>query len=195
VSLTEALDLTTPTGQPMAEILAIVVESERKILHERVGDGIARARREGRPRCRPPTASLKSDEVSRLKTEGRSHSEIAWRLKIGRSEVRRILRAAGWPTPRCQAAHSGQSEGDLTLTVKSSGRDRSEDNRQQERKRVVEFRQGHAIRDAPRGSSGIATPSIYPSWVPPGRIRSSPASRFRKRPRRVRATEEIPARP
>jgi ribonuclease VapC len=40
------------------------------------------------------TASLKTDEVARLKAEGRSHSEIARRLGIGRTSVRRILRAA-----------------------------------------------------------------------------------------------------
>jgi DNA invertase Pin-like site-specific DNA recombinase len=94
VSLTEALDLTTPTGRAMAGMLAIFAEFERGILRERVRAGIAQARKEGRPHGRPPTASLKSDEVARLKAEGRSHSEIARRLGIGRTSVRRILRAA-----------------------------------------------------------------------------------------------------
>jgi DNA invertase Pin-like site-specific DNA recombinase len=95
VSLTEALDLTTPTGRAMAGMLAIFAEFEREILRERVRAGIARARREGRPHGRPPTASRKSAEVARLKAEGASHSEIARRLGIGRTSVRRILRAAG----------------------------------------------------------------------------------------------------
>jgi DNA invertase Pin-like site-specific DNA recombinase len=95
VSLTEALDLTTPTGRAMAGMLAIFAEFEREILRERVRAGIAQARKEGRPHGRPPTASLKSDEVARLKAEGRSHAEIARRLGIGRTSVRRILRAAG----------------------------------------------------------------------------------------------------
>ncbi|MFO0952971.1 MAG: recombinase family protein [Isosphaeraceae bacterium] len=93
VSLTEALDLTTPSGRAMAGLLAIFAEFEREILRERVRAGIAQARKEGRPHGRPPTASLKAAEVLRLKGERLSHSEIARRLGIGRTSVRRILAA------------------------------------------------------------------------------------------------------
>ena len=93
VSLTEALDLTTPSGRAMAGMLAIFAEFEREILRERVRAGIAQARKEGRPHGRPRTASLKADEVCRLKAEGSSHSEIARRLGIGRTSVRRALAA------------------------------------------------------------------------------------------------------
>ncbi len=91
VSLTEALDLTTPTGRAMAGMLAIFAEFEREILRERVRAGIARARKEGRPHGRPRTASLKAEEVIRLGAGGMSCSEIARRLGIGRTSVRRIL--------------------------------------------------------------------------------------------------------
>jgi putative DNA-invertase from lambdoid prophage Rac len=93
VSLTEALDLTTPTGRAMAGMLAVFAEFEREVLRERVRAGIAQARREGRPHGRPRTASLKATEVYRLKAERLSHSEIARRLGIGRTSVRRILAA------------------------------------------------------------------------------------------------------
>jgi DNA invertase Pin-like site-specific DNA recombinase len=93
VSLTEALDLTTPSGRAMAGMLAIFAEFEREILRERVRAGIAQARKEGRPHGRPPTASRKRDEVFRLKAERLSHSEIARRLGVGRTSVRRILAA------------------------------------------------------------------------------------------------------
>jgi DNA invertase Pin-like site-specific DNA recombinase len=93
VSLTEALDLTTPTGRAMAGLLAVFAEFEREILRERVRVGIAQARNEGRAHGRPPTASLKAAEVHRLKAERVSHSEIARRLGIGRTSVRRILAA------------------------------------------------------------------------------------------------------
>jgi putative DNA-invertase from lambdoid prophage Rac len=95
VSLTEALDLTTASGRAMAGMLAIFAEFEREILRERVRAGIAQARKEGRAHGRPRTASLKADEVLRLKAERVSHSEIARRLGIGRTSVRRILRPAG----------------------------------------------------------------------------------------------------
>ena len=91
ISLTEALDLTTPSGRAMAGMLAVFAEFEREILRERVRAGIAQARKEGRPHGRPRSASLKADEVHRLKAERVSHSEIARRLSIGRTSVRRIL--------------------------------------------------------------------------------------------------------
>lgn len=94
-SLTEALDLTTPSGRAMAGMLAIFAEFEREILRERVRAGIAQARKEGRPHGRPRTASRRADEVLRLKAERVSHSEIARRLGIGRTSVRRILEEAG----------------------------------------------------------------------------------------------------
>ena len=94
VSLTEALDLTTPSGRAMAGMLAIFAEFEREILRDRVRAGIAQARKEGRRHGRPRTASLKSDEVHRLKGERQSHSEIARRLRISRTSVRRILKAS-----------------------------------------------------------------------------------------------------
>jgi DNA invertase Pin-like site-specific DNA recombinase len=93
VSLTEALDLTTPTGRAMTGMLAVFAEFEREVLRERVRAGIAQARKEGRPHGRPRTASLKADQVLRLKAERVSHSEIARRLGIGRTSVRRILAA------------------------------------------------------------------------------------------------------
>jgi DNA invertase Pin-like site-specific DNA recombinase len=93
VSLTEALDLTTSTGRAMAGMLAVFAEFEREVLSQRVRAGIAQARREGRPHGRPRSASLKADEVFRLKAERISHSEIARRLNIGRRSVRRILAA------------------------------------------------------------------------------------------------------
>jgi len=94
VSLTEALDLTTPTGRAMAGLLAVFAEFEREILRERVRAGIAQARKEGRPHGRPRTASLKTAEILRLQDERVSHAEIARRLKIGRTSVRRILAEA-----------------------------------------------------------------------------------------------------
>ena len=93
ISLTEALDLTTPSGRAMAGMLAIFAEFEREILRERVRAGIAQARKEGRSHGRPRTASLKAEEALRLKAERLSHSEIARRLGIGRTSVRRILAA------------------------------------------------------------------------------------------------------
>jgi len=93
VSLTEALDLTTPAGRAMAGLLAVFAEFEREILRERVRAGLAHARQNGQRLGRPLTAALHADEVRKLYRAGRSKSEIARRLQIGRTSVRRILAA------------------------------------------------------------------------------------------------------
>lgn len=91
VSLTEALDLTTPGGRAMAGLLAVFAEFEREILRERVKAGIAQARKEGRPHGRPRSASLVAEQVRQLQDQHLSRSEIARQLGIGRTSVRRIL--------------------------------------------------------------------------------------------------------
>jgi len=91
VSLNEAIDLTTPSGRALAGMLAVFAEFERDILRERVKEGIAQAREEGRPHGRPATASKHATEVERLFKKGLSKSEIARRLQIGRTSVIRIL--------------------------------------------------------------------------------------------------------
>ena len=53
VSLTEALDLTTPAGRAMAGLLAIFAEFEREILRERTRAGLAHARQNGKRLGRP----------------------------------------------------------------------------------------------------------------------------------------------
>src|SRR6266568_4773209 len=92
VSLTEALDLTTPAGRAMAALLAVFAEFEREILRERVRAGLAHARQNGQKLGRPITAGLHADKVRKLHGAGISKAEIARRLHIGRTSVRRILK-------------------------------------------------------------------------------------------------------
>jgi putative DNA-invertase from lambdoid prophage Rac len=91
VSLTEALDLTTPAGRAMAGLLAIFAEFEREILRERTRAGLAQARLNGKRLGRPQTAGLQATEIRKMHRAGTSKSEIARRLEIGRTSVRRIL--------------------------------------------------------------------------------------------------------
>jgi DNA invertase Pin-like site-specific DNA recombinase len=55
--------------------------------------GLAHARRNGKKLGRPITAATKAGEVRALRRAGVSKSEIARRLQIGRTSVRRILEA------------------------------------------------------------------------------------------------------
>src|ERR1700758_5004156 len=87
VSLTEALDLTTPAGRAMAGLLAVFAEFEREILRERVRAGLAHARQNGKKLGRPITAGLHGEKVRKLHRAGISNSEIARRMQIGRTSV------------------------------------------------------------------------------------------------------------
>ena len=91
VSLNEALDLTTPAGRAMAAVLAVFAAFEREILQERVRAGLAHARQNGKRLGRPATAALHTPEIRKLHRAGVAKAEIARRLRIGRTSVRRIL--------------------------------------------------------------------------------------------------------
>src|ERR1700734_2228089 len=93
VSLTEALDLTTPAGRAMAALLAVFAEFEREILRERTRAGLAHARQNGKGLGRPATVAIHAAEIRKLYRAGVAKAEIARRLSIGRTSVRRILAA------------------------------------------------------------------------------------------------------
>ena len=91
MSLTEALDLTTPTGRAMAGLLSVFAEFEHEILRERIRAGIAEARLTGKHLGRPLTVGKKARQIRKLHLAGVSKAQIARQLDIGRTSVRRIL--------------------------------------------------------------------------------------------------------
>jgi DNA invertase Pin-like site-specific DNA recombinase len=91
VSLSEALDLTTPSGRALAGMLSVFAEFERDILRDRVKAGIAQARKEGKPHGRPLSAALHIRRIHELFGKGVSKREIAKQLGISRTSVRRLL--------------------------------------------------------------------------------------------------------
>lgn len=93
VSLTEALDLTTPSGRALAGMLAVFAEFERDILRDRVKAGIDQARKEGKPHGRPKTAGKLVPEMKQLRKDGLSKRAIAKQLGVSRTSVIRLLRA------------------------------------------------------------------------------------------------------
>jgi DNA invertase Pin-like site-specific DNA recombinase len=99
VSLTEALDLTTPTGRAMAGLLSVFAEFEHEILRERIRAGIAEARLKGKHLGRPLTVGKQASQVRKLHRAGVSKAEIARHLDIGRTSVRRILCGPVTATP------------------------------------------------------------------------------------------------
>jgi len=99
VSLNDSLDFTTPSGQAMAGMLAVFAQYERDILRDRVKAGIAEARKNGKPHGRPTTVAALADEANKLFLSGISKSQIAKRLGIGRTSVRRLLNRPRSPAP------------------------------------------------------------------------------------------------
>jgi DNA invertase Pin-like site-specific DNA recombinase len=93
VSLTEALDLTTPAGRAMAGLLAVFAQFEKEILRERTRAGLAHARESRKRLGRPATAAVHVAEIRKLHRAGVGKSDIARRVQIGRTSVRRILGA------------------------------------------------------------------------------------------------------
>ena len=75
-------------------MLAVFAEFERDILRDRVKAGIAQARKEGKPHGRPQTVTKFSPEIRKLFKKGVSKRQIASRLNISRSSVRRLLAPA-----------------------------------------------------------------------------------------------------
>jgi DNA invertase Pin-like site-specific DNA recombinase len=75
----------------MAAMLAVFAAFEREVLQERTRAGMAHARQNGKRLGRPATAAAHNAEIRKLHRAGVSKSEIARRLQIGRTSVRRIL--------------------------------------------------------------------------------------------------------
>ena len=75
----------------MTGLLAVFAEFEKDNLRERVRAGLAYARQNGKRLGRPVRAALHAGQVRKLFRAGVSKAEIARRLQIGRSSVRRML--------------------------------------------------------------------------------------------------------
>src|SRR5438552_717242 len=75
VSLTEALDLTTPTGRAMAGLLSVFAAFEHEIMRERIRAGIAAARLQGKHLGRPVTVGKRADQIRKFHRAGVSKAE------------------------------------------------------------------------------------------------------------------------
>jgi DNA invertase Pin-like site-specific DNA recombinase len=90
VSLRDNLDLTTPAGRLMFQVIGAMSEFERALITERVRAGIANAQKRG-VRFGRPKVYVSRDRVTALRSEGLSWRMIAKKMKLG---VGTIYRAA-----------------------------------------------------------------------------------------------------
>src|SRR5437879_2610268 len=91
VSLTEALDLTTPAGRAFAGFLAVFAEFERALIRERIKAGITDARKRGKAHGRPRATANDATQIRALAQQGFSQAAIARHLGIWRTSVRRAF--------------------------------------------------------------------------------------------------------
>jgi DNA invertase Pin-like site-specific DNA recombinase len=94
VSLRDNLDLGTPSGRLMFQIIGAMAEFERSLIQERVRAGIRNARARGRKLGRPKL-NLDASRIAALRGQGRSIRDIAAELGVSRSLVHKTLANGG----------------------------------------------------------------------------------------------------
>ena len=97
VSIKDALDLSTPAGRLMANVLASVAAYETEVRSERIRAGIQAAKAEGKTwggrkdGCRNKTTEAKAEAVRKLYAAGETVSAIARATGLSRPTVYSLL--------------------------------------------------------------------------------------------------------
>ena len=104
ISLKDNLDLTTPSGRLMFQIIGAMAEFERSLIQERVRAGLRNARAKGK-RLGRPRVTLDHAEIARLRRAGASWRAIGRELGLPEATVRRAFQGSGEnPTARPAAS-------------------------------------------------------------------------------------------
>jgi DNA invertase Pin-like site-specific DNA recombinase len=82
ISLRDNLDLSTPSGRLMFQIIGAMAEFERALIQERVRAGLRNAKAKGK-RIGRPRQEVDSSKVLELRAQGLSWRDISRRLKLG----------------------------------------------------------------------------------------------------------------
>ena len=87
----EGLDTRDPTPKLMLTILGGVATRAREVMMERQGEGIAKAKAEGRYKGRAPTVARQGEEIRAMVAAGAKPVYVARQLGVARSSVYRVL--------------------------------------------------------------------------------------------------------
>ena len=90
VSLRDSLDLSTPSGRLMFQIIGAMAEFERSLIQERVRAGLRNAKLKGKILGRPALA-LDCARIARLRASGASIRAISAQLGVSASTVHKAL--------------------------------------------------------------------------------------------------------
>ena len=92
ISLRDNLDLSTPSGRLMFQIIGAMAEFERALIQERVRAGMRNARAKGK-RLGRPRVVVDAKEIATLRARGRSWAEIVAETGLGKGTVQRAFAA------------------------------------------------------------------------------------------------------
>ncbi len=90
ISLRDNLDLSTPSGRLMFQIIGAMAEFERALIQERVRAGIRNARAKGK-RLGRPRVFVDASRIASLRAQGRSWAQIVAEVGIGKGTAQRAL--------------------------------------------------------------------------------------------------------
>jgi DNA invertase Pin-like site-specific DNA recombinase len=90
ISLRDNLDLSTPSGRLMFQIIGAMAEFERALIQERVRAGLRNAKSKGK-RLGRPRVVLDIFRIAALRTQGRSWAEIKGETGISRGTAQRAF--------------------------------------------------------------------------------------------------------
>lgn len=97
VSLRDNLDLSTPAGRLMFQIIGAMAEFERALIAERVRAGLAIARAKGTRLGRRPRTDVDPARITALRAKGWSWRKIAADQKVGVGTVYRVANCMKMP--------------------------------------------------------------------------------------------------
>jgi DNA invertase Pin-like site-specific DNA recombinase len=92
VSLTDSLDLSTPQGRLMFQIIGAMSEFERSLIRERIMAGLRLAKLRGAKFGRP-RVEVDTDKVQSLRAQGSSWRAISKELNVSRQTALRALQS------------------------------------------------------------------------------------------------------
>ena len=93
VSLRDSIDLSSPSGVLMFQLIAAMSQFERSLIQERVRAGIRNARNKGR-RLGRPRLEMDHGRIARLRASGESVRAISEQLGISVGSVHRSLQCS-----------------------------------------------------------------------------------------------------
>src|SRR5579864_606302 len=92
ISLRDHLDLSTPSGRLMFQIIGAMAEFERALIQERVKAGLRNAKAKGK-RIGRPRQAVDSSRILQLRDEGLSWRAISETLRLGLGTVYRAVKS------------------------------------------------------------------------------------------------------